>query len=54
MFYQAGGCCEGTQHNALKRRFYQRLGDICIGSIENTEFWETRIYSNIGNIRTLL
>jgi hypothetical protein len=25
--------------NALKKEVYQRLGDICIGSIENTEFW---------------
>jgi hypothetical protein len=52
MFYQAGVVVKERNRNALKRSFYQRLGDICIGSIEN-EFWVTRIYSNIGNIRTL-
>jgi uncharacterized protein (DUF779 family) len=39
MFYQAGVVVKERNRNALKRRFYQRLGDICIGSIENTEFW---------------
>jgi uncharacterized protein (DUF779 family) len=34
------GCCEGTQPQCFEKGgFYQRLGDICIGSIENTEFW---------------
>jgi uncharacterized protein (DUF779 family) len=40
MFYQAGGCCEGTQPQCFEKGgFYQRLGDVCIGTIENTEFW---------------
>jgi hypothetical protein len=32
MFYQVGVVVKRF------KRFYQRLGDICIGSIENTEF----------------
>jgi hypothetical protein len=40
MFYQAGGCCEGTQPQCFEKGgFYQRMGDVCIGEIENTEFW---------------
>jgi uncharacterized protein (DUF779 family) len=40
MFYQAGGCCEGTQPQCFEKGgFFQRLGDVCIGTIENTEFW---------------
>ena len=40
MFYQAGGCCEGTQPQCFEKGgFYQRMGDVCIGSIEDTEFW---------------
>ena len=40
MFYQAGGCCEGTQPQCFEKGgFYQRMGDVCIGIIENTEFW---------------
>jgi uncharacterized protein (DUF779 family) len=53
MFYQAGGCCEGTTQ-CFEKEVLSKIRDICIGSIENTEFWVTRIYSNIGNIRTLL
>ncbi|WP_432671086.1 DUF779 domain-containing protein [Flavobacterium sp. SM2513] len=40
MFYQAGGCCEGTQPQCFEKGgFYQRMGDVCIGEIEGTEFW---------------
>ena len=40
MFYQAGGCCEGTQPQCFEKGgFYQRIGDVCIGTIEETEFW---------------
>ena len=40
MFYQAGGCCEGTQPQCFEKGgFYLRTGDVCIGTIENTEFW---------------
>lgn len=39
MFYQAGGCCEGTQPKYFEKGgLFQRLGDVCIGTIENTEF----------------
>jgi uncharacterized protein (DUF779 family) len=40
MFYQAGGCCEGSQPQCFEKGgFYQRMGDVCIGTIEGTEFW---------------
>jgi Uncharacterized protein conserved in bacteria len=40
MFYQAGGCCEGTQPQCFKKGdYYLRYKDICIGTIENCEFW---------------
>ncbi|MGO3706819.1 MAG: DUF779 domain-containing protein [Mesonia hippocampi] len=40
MFYQAGGCCEGTQPQCfVKGGFYLRMNDVCIGEVENCEFW---------------
>lgn len=40
MFYQAGGCCEGTQPQCFKKgEYYLRYKDICIGIIEDCEFW---------------
>jgi uncharacterized protein (DUF779 family) len=40
MFYQAGGCCEGTQPQCFEKgAFYLRYGDVCIGTILGTEFW---------------
>ncbi len=40
MFYQAGGCCEGTQPQCFEEGgFYLRSGDVCIGSILGFEFW---------------
>lgn len=40
MFYQAGGCCEGTQPQCFEKGgFYLRYGDVCIGEIMGTEFW---------------
>jgi hypothetical protein len=53
MFIRLGVVVKERNHNALKRRVLSKIRDICIGSIENTEFW-VRIYSNIGNIRTTL
>jgi uncharacterized protein (DUF779 family) len=38
----------------FEKRVLSKIRDICIGSIENTEFWVTRIYSNIGNMRIYL
>ncbi len=40
MFYQAGGCCEGTQPQCFEKGgFYLRYGDVCIGSVADCEFW---------------
>ena len=40
MFYQAGGCCEGTQPQCFEKGgFYLRYGDVCIGTIQGFEFW---------------
>lgn len=40
MFYQAGGCCEGTQPQCFEKGgFYLRYGDVCIGTIRGFEFW---------------
>lgn len=40
MFYQAGGCCEGTQPQCFEKGgFYLRYGDVCIGQILGFEFW---------------
>lgn len=40
MFYQAGGCCEGTQPQCFEKgSFYLRTGDVCIGTVNNNEFW---------------
>lgn len=40
MFYQAGGCCEGTQPQCFEKGgFYLRNGDVCIGTIAGHEFW---------------
>jgi uncharacterized protein (DUF779 family) len=40
MFYQAGGCCEGTQPQCFEKGgFYLRCGDVCIGRIRGHEFW---------------
>lgn len=40
MFYQAGGCCEGTQPQCFEKGgFYLRYEDVCIGTINGFEFW---------------
>ncbi len=40
MFYQAGGCCEGTQPQCFEKGgYYLRMNDVCIGEIEGCEFW---------------
>lgn len=54
MFYQAGGCCEGTQPQCFEKGgFMLRTGDVCIGQIKGYDFVSTKIYLNIGNIRIL-
>jgi uncharacterized protein (DUF779 family) len=43
MFYQAGGCCEGTQPQCFEKGgFYLRMNDVLIGSIDGCEFWVDR------------
>lgn len=43
MFYQAGGCCEGTQPQCFEKGgYYLRMNDVCIGKIEGCEFWVDR------------
>jgi uncharacterized protein (DUF779 family) len=40
MFYQGGGCCEGTQPQCFEKGgYYLRLNDVCIGEVEGCEFW---------------
>lgn len=43
MFYQAGGCCEGTQPQCFEKGgYYLRMKDICLGEVEGCEFWVDR------------
>ena len=43
MFYQAGGCCEGTQPQCFEKGgFYPRMNDAMIGLVEGFEFWVDR------------
>lgn len=43
MFYQAGGCCEGTQPQCFKKgAYYPRKNDAMIGLIDGFEFWIDR------------
>lgn len=43
MFYQAGGCCEGTQPQCFEKGgFYPRMNDAMIGLAEGYEFWVDR------------
>lgn len=40
MFYQAGGCCEGTQPMCFKKGgYFPRMKDVCIGQILEYDFW---------------
>lgn len=43
MFYQAGGCCEGTQPQCFEKGgYFPRMNDAMIGHIEGFEFWIDR------------
>ena len=43
MFYQAGGCCEGTQPQCFEKGgYFPRMNDVMLGEIENCEFWVDR------------
>ena len=40
MFYQAGGCCEGTQPQCFEKGgFFLRTHDVCIGQVGGFDFW---------------
>ena len=40
MFYQAGGCCEGTQPQCFREgHFYPRTKDVSIGTVMGFHFW---------------
>ncbi|MFI2744172.1 DUF779 domain-containing protein [Zhouia sp. PK063] len=40
LFYQAGGCCEGTQPQCFEKgSFMPRMNDVCIGTVEGFDFW---------------
>lgn len=43
MFYQAGGCCEGTQPQCFEKGgFFPRMNDALIGTVSGYEFWIDR------------
>ncbi|MNT02957.1 hypothetical protein D3C72_1374730 [compost metagenome] len=43
MFYQAGGCCEGTQPQCFEEGgYFPRTNDDMIGLAEGYEFWVDR------------
>ena len=43
MFYQAGGCCEGTQPMCFRKGgYFPRMKDVCIGQILDYDFWIDR------------
>lgn len=43
MFYQAGGCCEGTQPQCFEKGgYFPRMNDAMIGHINEFEFWVDR------------
>lgn len=43
MFYQAGGCCEGTQPQCFEKGgFFPRMNDALIGDVDGAEFWVDR------------
>ncbi|MFD2597539.1 DUF779 domain-containing protein [Sphingobacterium corticis] len=43
MFYQAGGCCEGTQPQCFEKGgYFPRMNDAMIGLINGYEFWIDR------------
>ena len=43
MFYQAGGCCEGTQPQCFEKGgFYLRTNDVMIGLVDEFELWLDR------------
>jgi uncharacterized protein (DUF779 family) len=43
MFHQSGGCCDGSQPMCFEKGDFKVGGsDVCIGSVENCEFWMSK------------
>ena len=43
MFHQSGGCCDGSQPMCFEKGdFTIGDSDVCLGTIENTEFWMSK------------
>ncbi len=43
MFYQAGGCCEGTQPQCFEKGgYFPRMNDAMVGLVDGFEFWMDR------------
>lgn len=43
MFHQSGGCCDGSQPMCLEKGdFILGSSDICLGEIEDCEFWMSK------------
>lgn len=43
MFHQSGGCCDGSQPMCFEKGDF-KIGesDVCLGTIENMEFWMSK------------
>lgn len=43
MFHQSGGCCDGSQPMCFaKHEFIIGSSDVCLGTIEDCEFWMSK------------
>ncbi len=43
MFHQSGGCCDGSQPMCFEKGdFKVGQSDVCLGSIENCDFWMSK------------
>lgn len=43
MFHQSGGCCDGSQPMCYEQGEFRTGGsDVCLGTIEECEFWMAR------------
>jgi uncharacterized protein (DUF779 family) len=43
MFHQSGGCCDGSQPMCFEKGdFIIGESDVCLGAIENCEFWMSK------------
>ncbi|MFM6934363.1 MAG: DUF779 domain-containing protein [Flavobacteriales bacterium] len=43
MFHQSGGCCDGSQPMCFQKgEFYLGSSDVCLGEIEQCQFWMSK------------